>query len=88
MGAASCKVQILLHTIALRLPESRPAQNPFLQLTAHVSCAQTGICCVGAASLLAGEGSASHPISQWQMLGGMALIILSQVHSLERFHVL
>jgi hypothetical protein len=40
---------------------------------------QAGICCVGAASLLAGQGSATHPISQWQMLGGMALIILSQV---------
>lgn len=48
---------------------------------------QCGICCVGAASLLTGEGSATHPISQWQMLGGMALIILSQVpHQLSGTH--
>ena len=32
-------------------------------------------------SLLAGEGSASHQISQWEMLAGMLLIILSQVGS-------
>lgn len=44
--------------------------------------AQAGICCVGAASLLAGEGSATHPISPWQMLGGMSLIIVSQVSDL------
>jgi drug/metabolite transporter (DMT)-like permease len=43
-----------------------------------IACCVAGICCVGAASLLAGQGSATHPISQWQMLGGMALIILSQ----------
>lgn len=43
-----------------------------------IACCVCGICCVGAASLLTGEGSATHPISQWQMLGGMALIILSQ----------
>ena len=40
---------------------------------------QTGITLVGVSSLLAGEGSASHQVSQWQMLAGMMLIILSQV---------
>ena len=37
---------------------------------------------VGVSSLLAGEGSASHPVTQWQMLAGMLLIIASQVRSL------
>ena len=40
---------------------------------------QTGITLVGVSSLLAGEGSASHQVSQWQMLAGMMLIVLSQV---------
>ncbi len=36
---------------------------------------------MGVSSLLAGEGSASHPVTQWQMLTGMLLIIASQVRS-------
>ena len=45
----------------------------------HVALVQTGITLVGVSSLLAGEGSASHQVSQWQMLAGMMLIVLSQV---------
>lgn len=43
-----------------------------------ILCCVVGISLVGAASLLAGEGSATHHISQWQMFVGMSLIVLSQ----------
>ena len=58
---------------------TRPLQHASYQCVLHPTNLQAGICCVGAASLLGGEGSATHPVSQWQMLGGMGLIILSQV---------
>ena len=48
------------------------------------SCAQVGISLVGISSLQSGEGSASHPVSQLQMLGGMALIVASQVRTLHQ----
>lgn len=36
---------------------------------------------MGISSLQSGEGSASHPVSQLQMLGGMALIVASQART-------
>ena len=40
-----------------------------------------GITLVGVSSLQSGEGSVSHPVTQWQMLGGMALIVASQARA-------
>ncbi len=54
-----------------------------LQQTSH-PCApssdtmQVGITLVGSSSLLSGEGSQTLPVTQEQMLIGMALIIISQ----------
>lgn len=39
---------------------------------------QVGIALVGTASVLSGEGSASRPVPQAEMIGGMGLIVLSQ----------
>lgn len=44
---------------------------------------QVGIAMVGISSLQSGSSSASHPVSEWQMLAGMALIVASQVHQHE-----
>ncbi|GAB4819565.1 hypothetical protein N2152v2_006611 [Parachlorella kessleri] len=43
-----------------------------------IGCCVLGITLVGAASLLSGEGSSTHEVSQSQMLLGMFLIIASQ----------
>lgn len=43
-----------------------------------IACCVVGICLVGVSSMLSGEGSASHPVSQRAMLTGMGLIIASQ----------
>ncbi|PSC76686.1 Solute carrier family 35 member F6 [Micractinium conductrix] len=43
-----------------------------------IGCCVVGIALVGVSSMLSGEGSASHPVSQRSMLIGMGLIILSQ----------
>mmetsp|Transcript_4359 Transcript_4359/g.12571 ORF Transcript_4359/g.12571 Transcript_4359/m.12571 type:complete len:454 (-) Transcript_4359:421-1782(-) len=43
-----------------------------------ILCCVVGIGLVGTASLLSGEGSASHPVTQAEMIGGMSLIVLSQ----------
>lgn len=42
-----------------------------------ISCCVVGICLVGAASLLSGDGGAT-TVSTWQMFGGMSLIVVSQ----------
>ncbi|KAL4445807.1 hypothetical protein ABPG77_009006 [Micractinium sp. CCAP 211/92] len=45
---------------------------------AGIGCCVLGIALVGTSSMLSGEGSASHPVSQEAMLLGMGLIIASQ----------
>lgn len=54
-------------------------RRSFSMASAQFRCAQVGISLVGVSSLQSGKGSASHPVSQWQMLAGMALIVASQV---------
>lgn len=43
-----------------------------------IAACAVGIACVGASSVLGGEGSSTHPVSTSQMLIGMGLIVLSQ----------
>lgn len=43
-----------------------------------IACCVVGIAMVGISSLQSGTSSASHPVSEWQMLAGMALIVASQ----------
>jgi hypothetical protein len=43
-----------------------------------IAACAVGIACVGASSVLGGEGSATHVVSRGEMLAGMGLIVLSQ----------